>query len=347
MMVGDMVRSTAVAVLACLTLGGCGSGGQAPAGAQVVRVDGSSTVYPVSEAVAEAFQNEQRGRVRVPVGESGTGGGFQKFCRGEVDVVGASRPISTSEMAACVESNIQFVETPVVYDGLTIVVHPSNPINSLTVAQLRRFWEPAAEGTITNWNQVDPSFPDLPLQLYGPGAASGTFDFFTEAVNGERRASRVDYTPTEDDNVTVQGVSSNPGAMGYFGLAFYEANVGRVKALAIDNGAGPVLPSTETVASGVYQPLSRPLFVYFNAESLRRPAVRQFALFYLSHASEEATTVGYVPLPDASYVVYARRISTLTTGTAFAGNTPVGLTIDQLKELPLVNEPPPEETPTP
>ena len=333
-----LVAALGLALSAC---GGEGGGDQNTA-APAVRVDGSSTVGPVSEAVAEAFIAEYR--TQVTVGESGTGGGIAKFCRGELDVVGASRPISTEEVDACAAAGVRFVEAPIVFDGLTVVVHPSNPISSMTVDQLRRIWRPSAEAgaaeAVTNWRQVDPSFPDMPIQLFGAGTASGTFDFFTRAIMGEGGASRTDYTPSEDDNITVVGVANSEGAMGYFGYAYYEQNKDKLKALAIDTGEGPVAPTPETVATGAYQPLSRPMFIYINADSIARPAVRQFALFYLSHVAEEATRFGYVPLPEASYQVYADRITGGLTGTAFNGEMPVGLTIDELKALPLMNEAP-------
>jgi phosphate transport system substrate-binding protein len=305
---------------------------------QQVRVDGSSTVFPVSERIAEAFQARYGRRVRVPLGEAGTGGGFAKFCRGEADIVGASRPIELDEMEACAEAGIGFIEVPIVFDGITIVVNQSNPVTSLTVEQLRRMWEPAAERAVRNWRDIDPGFPDMPLSLFGPGTASGTFDFFTAAIMGEEGASRADFTPTEDDNVIVQGVSSSPGGLGYFGVAYYEANRDRLNAVAVDPGAGPVQPTLENVGAGVYQPLSRPLFIYVSDRSLRRPVVRQFALFYLSQVRQEANAVGYVPLPDESYAVYADRIRNGVTGTVFNGEGAVGVTIEELKRRPLLNE---------
>lgn len=335
---GSLRLAGAGLVLALLM--GCGQpGGGQGVSPPLIRVDGSSTVFPVSEKVAEAFMTAQRGRVRVAVAESGTGGGFAKFCRGETEFQGASRPITREEMAACEEAGITYVEMPVVFDGITVVVNPSNPVASMTLEELRRLWEPAAEGVVVNWRQVNPDWPDLDLRLYGAGTASGTFDFFTEAVMGQARASRVDYTPTEDDNVTVQGVSSNPGGIGYFGIAYYEQNRDRLRAVALDNGNGPIEPTLEAVANGAYQPLSRPLFVYVRAHALQRPEVRQFALFYLSHAAEGAQAVGYVPLPDASYTHYAERITQLRTGTAFNGQTAVGLTMEELKQRPLSDEP--------
>ncbi len=304
-----------------------------------IQIDGSSTVFPLAEAVAESFQQQTQGRVRVTVGESGTGGGFRKFCRGETHISNASRPISTSEMATCRAAGIQYVEIPVAFDALTVVVHPSNPLRSITTAQLRRIWEPDAQGRITNWRQVDPSFPDLALSLYGPGTASGTFDYFTEAVNGRSRASRSDYTPSEDDNVIVQGVASNQGAMGYFGLAYYEENRSRLRALSIDSGNGPVEPSVANAENGTYAPLSRPMFIYINAAALRRPQVQQFAQYFVNNAARYAQQVDYVPLPASAYQTYMQRVQRRTQGTAFGGRQAIGVTIAEVIARPLVVEP--------
>lgn len=312
---------------------------QATAQPFTIQIDGSSTVFPLSEAVAEGFQQQTQGRVRVTVGESGTGGGFRKFCRGEIHISGASRPIRTSEMATCAAAGIQYVEIPVAFDGLTVVVNPSNPIRSMTVAELRRIWEPAAQGRVTNYRQVNPSFPDMAMQLYGAGSASGTFDYFTEAVNGTARASRTDYTPTEDDNVTVQGVANNAGGLGYFGLAYYEENRSRLRGLAIDNGNGPVEPSVANVTNGTYAPLSRPIFIYVNAAALRRPQVAQFVQHYVNNAGASAARVGYVPLPAAAYATYLQRAQRRQVGTAFGGRQAIGITIEQLIARRLVMTP--------
>ncbi|MBL8549590.1 MAG: PstS family phosphate ABC transporter substrate-binding protein [Hyphomonadaceae bacterium] len=318
-------------------LSACGPGGGQKAkssGVQTVRVDGSSTVFPLSEAAAEQFMAENSGRVRVTVGESGTGGGFAKFCRGETEVQDASRPILETEMATCRAADIPYVEIPIAFDGLTVVVHPSNPLNSVTIAQLKRVWEPQAEGQIMNWRQANPAWPNMPLQLFGAGTASGTFDFFTEAVVGTAKSSRTDFTPTEDDNVTVQGVATNPGAMGFFGIAYYEQNKQRLKALAIDAGAGPIAPNADTVAAGTY-PLARPMFLYANANALRRPAVQQFVQFYVANAARIAPQVGYIPLPASAYETYAARVRDRTAGTAFGGHQDVGANIAEVLARPL------------
>ena len=324
----------AVAAVAIAALAACGQGGsEAPAGgttSEQISIDGSSTVFPLAEAAAEAFTNSQTAAARVTVGESGTGGGFGKFCRGETQISNASRPIKAEEMAACASANIQYIEIPIAFDGISVVVHPSNPLTNITMAQLSRAWAPAAERTVTQWRQVTPQGPNIALQLFGPGTASGTFDYFTEAVNGDGGASRTDYTPSEDDNVVVQGVAGNPGAMGYFGYAYYEQNRERVKALSI-NG---VAPSPETIASGAY-PLSRPMFIYVNAEALRRPQVRRFVNYFIENAATLSPRVGYVPLPAEAYAAYAQRVAGNHTGTAFGGHNEIGLSIAELLARPL------------
>jgi len=266
-----------------------------------IRIDGSSTVFPLTEAMAEEFQYAYP-NVMVTVAESGTGGGFEKFCRGETDANDASRHIKDEELAACTEAGIEPVELAVAYDGLSVVVHPSNTwAECLTVAELNAIWAP--DSTVTNWSQVREGFPDAALTLFGPGADSGTFDYFTEEINGETDASRSDFTQSEDDNVLVTGVAGDPNALGYFGFAYYAPNADKVKAVAIDNGAGCVAPSFETIADGTYAPLSRPLFIYPSKASLARPEVAAFFRFYLHVAPEilgpDATAgqIAYVPLP--------------------------------------------------
>jgi phosphate transport system substrate-binding protein len=302
---------------------------------QTIRVDGSSTVFPLSEAAAEGFSIENRGGVRVTVGESGTGGGFRRFCRGETEVQGASRPIKQAEMESCRNAGIAYIELPVAFDGITVVVNKDNPVDTITVEQLRRIWSPESERRVNNWCDVDPSWPNMPLRLFGAGTASGTFDFFTEAVNGDGGASRTDYTPTEDDNVTVIGVMGNRGAMGYFGIAYFEQNRDRLKALSIDAGHGPVAPTTESVADARYQPLSRPIFIYVAARAMERPAVRDFVRYYLTHAGRLAPEVGYVPLPDAAYAEYLNRALAGRTGTAFGGEADIGASIEEVMARPL------------
>ncbi len=307
-----------------------------PAHAQMVRIDGSSTVFPITEAVAEDFQKSVRGKVRVTVGISGTGGGFKKFCRGETDFSNASRPILKSEMDACKAAGVQYYELPVAYDALTVVMNPQNTwIKSLTPAELKRMWEPAAQGKIKTWKQVNPAWPDQPLKLFGPGADSGTFDYFTEAVNGKSKASRGDFTASEDDNVLVQGVARDVNALGYFGFAYYTENQDKLKAVPIAPAPGKpgVSPSTETVENGTYQPLSRPIFVYVNARSLERPEVRQFLDFYMKNADPLVREVKYVPLPQKAYRYNLEHIAKKQLGTKFGGENKVGLTIEDLMKL--------------
>ena len=298
---------------------------------KIIKIDGSSTVYPITEAVAEEYQKAKK--VKVTVGISGTGGGFKKFCRGETDVQNASRPILKKEMDACKEAGIQYIELPIAYDGLTVVVNKKNDwAKSLTVADLQKIWSPASQGKIKNWNQVNPKFPDRALKLFGAGSDSGTFDYFTEAVNGKAKSSRGDYTASEDDNVLVQGVSSDIGGLGYFGLAYYEENQSKLNAVAIsDKGKPAVLPSIASVKDGTYQPLSRPLFVYVNATSgAFKPEVKAFVDFYLANAPKLVKEVKYVPLPDNEYAAVTAHWKKLKAGTGFGGVPEVGVKIEEL-----------------
>ncbi len=282
----------------------------------VIKVDGSSTVYPITEAVAEEFQKETRGQTRVTVGISGTGGGFKKFCNGETHISDASRPIKDSEREKCAAKDVDFIEIPVAYDALTVVVNKDNDwANSMTVEDLKKMWDSPAKGKIKKWNQVRPEWPNQKLKLYGPGSDSGTFDYFNEVIIGKEGSSRSDYTASEDDNVLVQGVAQSEGAIGYFGFAYYEANKRRLKAVAIDGGDGPVLPSAETVNDGTYKPLSRPIYIYVNAKAAKDiPELKQFVEFYIDNAPELVTEVAYVPLPDEDYAKALTRFQTGETG---------------------------------
>lgn len=301
-------------------------------GTAEVKVDGSSTVYPITEAIAKEFQSNQTGKAQVMVGVSGTGGGFKKFCAGETDINNASRPILTAEMEACNKAGVRYIELPVAFDALTVVVHPQNDwAKDITVAELKKMWSKAAQGKITRWKQIRADWPDRPLNLYGAGKDSGTFDYFTEATVGQLKASRSDYTASEDDNVLVEGVSKDPNALGYFGLAYYEANQGKLKALAVDNGFGTVLPSRQTVEKGRYQPLSRPLFIYINARSAQnKPEVQDFVNFYIKKAPALVSSVGYVPLPVEAYHLDSVHFSRGKVGTVFAGEAQLNLTIGEL-----------------
>lgn len=266
-----------------------------------IEIDGSSTVYPVTEAIAEEFRAVAPD-VHVTIGVSGTGGGFKKFSRGETMISNASRPIKDSEAQTCKENGIEYVELEVAYDGLAVVANPENDwCDYLTVEELKKIWEPEAQGVITNWNQVRDGFPDAPLNLFGPGTASGTFDYFTEAIVGESGKSRGDFMPSEDDHVLVQGVAGDKNALGFFGLAYFEENADKLKLVAVDGGDGPVKPSLETVMNGTYKPLSRPLFIYVNSEGAKRPEVVKFVEFYLNNASKIAEDVGYVSAPQNEY----------------------------------------------
>jgi len=325
-------RSAAVAAMLAMIAGDAIAQTSAPF---TITIDGSSTVFPISEAVAEGFQQQTQGRIRVAVGESGSSAGLRRFCRGEIHIANSSRPIRSSEMATCAAAGIQYVEVPVAFDGITVVVHPSNPLRSLTVAQLREIWQPGSR--VNNFSQV--GGPNLAMQLFGPGSASGTFEYFTEAVNGTARSSRTDYTPSEDDNVLVQGVANNAGGMAYFGLAYYEENHSRLRALAIDSGQGPVAPSQETVRTGAYAPLSRPIFIYVNAAALRRPQVQQFVQYYINNAAAVSQRVGYVPLPPAAYQAYLQRVQRRQAGTAFGGRAVIGASIDEVVQRRLVQTP--------
>jgi phosphate transport system substrate-binding protein len=300
--------------------------------AQVVKIDGSSTVYPVTEAVAEEFQKANKG-LKVTVGVSGTGGGFKKFCRAETDISNASRPISASEMADCKTAGVEYFELPVAFDALTVVINPKNAwLKQATVAELKKMWEPAAQGKIMRWNQINPAWPDQPIKLFGAGSDSGTFDYFTEAIVGKSKSSRGDFTASEDDNVLVQGVAGDVNAIGYFGFAYYAENTGKLKALPIveKEGKPAVSPSAETVIAGTYQPLARPIFIYINAKSMARPEVKKFVDFYMTQGAKMAKEVKYVPLPANIYTSNLKHIADNKKGTIFGGKNEVGISIEEL-----------------
>lgn len=300
--------------------------------AQVVKIDGSSTVYPVTEAVAEEFQKANKG-LRVTVGVSGTGGGFKKFCRNEIDIADASRPIQASEMEICRAAGVEYIELPVAFDALTVVINPKNTwLKQATVAELKKMWEPAAQGKVLRWNQVNPAWPDQPMKLYGAGSDSGTFDYFTEAIVGKSKSSRGDFTASEDDNVLVQGVAGDVNALGYFGYAYYAENTNKLKALPIveKEGKPAVSPSAETVIAGTYQPLARPIFIYVNTKSLAKPEVKKFVDFYMTQGAAMAKEVKYVPLPAPIYKANIKHIAEMKKGTIFGGKNEVGISIEEL-----------------
>ena len=274
-----------------------------------IKIDGSSTVYPITEAVAEEFRVDNP-EVKVTIGISGTGGGFKKFGRGETDISDASRPIKQKEIEICQESNISYVDLEVAYDGLAVIINPENDwVDYFTVDELKKLWEPAAQGVIVKWNQIRPEWPDEEIHLFGPGVASGTYDYFTEAIVGESGSSRGDFTASEDDNVLVQGVAGDKFGLGFFGLAYFEENIDKLKLVAVDGGGGPVQPSIETVSNGTYTPLSRPLFIYINSTAAKRKEIQEFVRFYIENAPELSKEVGYVPLPEELYTKQAEKFS--------------------------------------
>jgi len=298
---------------------------------KIVKIDGSSTVFPITEAVAEDFQKAMKGAVKVTVGISGTGGGFKKFCRGEIDIVDASRPILEKEMADCKAAGVQYVEMPVAFDALTVVVNPKNNwSNVITVAELKKMWEPAAQAKVTRWNQVNPAWPDEPIKLYGAGADSGTFDYFTEAIVGKAKSSRGDFTASEDDNVLVQCVASDKNGLGFFGFAYYVENQKKLKAVAVEAGKGPVIPSEKTVEDGTYQPLSRPIFIYVNIKSAEKPEVREFVEFYMKNAVALVKEVKFFSLPAQAYSINLEHLNKKKAGTVFGGKPEVGLRIEEV-----------------
>jgi phosphate transport system substrate-binding protein len=315
------MTKTVIFALSFLAMTACGGGGgsdeDGPGLGGSIRIDGSSTVYPITEAAAEEFNAKQRS-VRITIGVSGTGGGFKKFCAGEVEITGASRTIKDSEKALCAEGGVEFIELPVAYDGISVVVHPSNDfVDHLTVAELKTIWSPEAEDKLTHWNQVRASFPNTKLALFGPGPDSGTFDYFTRKINGAAQASRGDYTASEDDNTLVHGVANNEGALGYFGFAYYAENPSKLKAVPIKAGEGPaVSPSLQSIGDGSYKPLSRPVFIYVRKDAADRPEVEAFVEFYLGEGLPLAEEVGYITLPDAEAAAARSRFSSRTVGSA-------------------------------
>ena len=329
----------AIALVSATTAAACGGGSSESAASNaapaVIQLDGSSTVFPISEAVAEEFQKANPG-TRVTVGISGTGGGFQKFCRGETDISDASRPIRPTEIETCKKAGIEYIELPIAYDGLAVVVNPKNTwATSVTVAELKTLWSPDAQGNVLRWNQVRSSWPNREVRLFGAGVDSGTYDYFTEAVVGKEGASRGDFTSSEDDNVLVQGIGSDELALGFLPFAYVEQNHDKLKLVPVDdgkaeNGNGPLAPSAETVRNGTYQPLSRPLFIYVAKKAAERPEVQKFVDAYFG-ASALIREVGYVELTPQIYDLAKKHFAERKVGTAFgAGGSQVGLTLEQL-----------------
>lgn len=311
------------------------SAGVTPGPAPVIPIDGSSTVFPITEAVAEEFQ--KKNAARVTIGVSGTGGGFKKLCAGEIAVAGASRPIKPSEVELCAKNQVSYIELPVAYDGIAVVVHRDNSfVDRMTVQELRTLWAPAAQAKVTRWSQVRAGWPDEEIHLFGAGVDSGTYDYFTQAIVGKEHASRGDYTSSEDDNVLVTGISTDKNALGFFGYAYYLENQDKLKIVPIDdedetNGAGAIIPSVESVSNGTYQPLSRPIFIYVHAEKAKLSEVQSLIHYYLNEGRALVTEVGYIPLPDKAYALATSRFDRGTLGSVFEGKgSQVGVTIESL-----------------
>jgi phosphate transport system substrate-binding protein len=326
----NVKRFTATAAVAAAAWGCGGGGGQGESGGLggTVHIDGSSTVFPITEAVAEEFGREHRD-VRVTVGISGTGGGFKKFLLAESDINDASRAIKEAEADRATAVGIEFIELPVAYDGISVVVHSDNPfVDHFTVEELEKIWQPGS--TVQRWSDIRPGWPADEVRLYGPGVDSGTFDYFTEAVNGKAQVCRADFTASEDDNVLVKAVSGDKNSLGFFGFAYYAENETALKAVLIDGGAGPVAPSFETINNGTYSPLSRPIFIYVNRTAADRAEVNAFVDYYLEHARLLVTEVGYVPLPDRVYDLARERFAGRVTGSAFLGKETMGVKIEDV-----------------
>ena len=306
--------------------------GAAQAQTKTIAIDGSSTVFPVSEAIAEEFQKSTKGAVRVTVGISGTGGGFKKFCRGETDISNGSRPILKQEIDACKQAGIEFIELPIAFDALTVAVSPKNKFvpECITVAELKKIWEPAAQGKVMNWSDVNPKWPNQKMSLFGAGADSGTFDYFTEAVVGKAKSSRADFTASEDDNVLVQGIENDVNSLGYIPYAYYAPHQKQMRALAIDGGKGCILPSTEAVQKGTYNPLGRPLFIYVSKKAAEKPEVKQYIEFALTKGAPLIEEVKYLPLPKEAYDTALKHFKEGRVGSVFGGVPEVGLSIEEL-----------------
>lgn len=329
------------AVVALAATGGVAAASASLAADKEVKIDGSSTVYPITEAVAEEFMKANRG-INVTVGVSGTGGGFKKFTRGETDISNASRPILGKEIEDAKKNGVEFIELPVCFDALTVVINRENTwAETMTTAELKKLWEPEAQGKVMKWSDIRPEWPNQPIKLFGAGTDSGTFDYFTEAIMGKSKSSRGDFTASEDDNILVRGVEGDKHALGFFGYSYYAAHDKKLKAVKIDwdkDQLGPVAPSMETVINGTYNPLSRPLFIYVNRKSAEtKPEVRQFVEFYLKNAPKLSKEVKMVQLPDNVYELAQSRFSKMETGTAFGGHAEVGVSITELMKRPLKN----------
>lgn len=323
-----------------LSLSACSKKNKAGGGgAKSIKIDGSSTVFPISEAVAEEFQNSKRGQVRVTVAASGTGGGFKKFCGGETQLTGASRPIRPVEVELCKKNGVEFIELPVAFDGIAIVLHPENTwAGEITVADLKKMWQPEAQAKIKKWSDVRPDWPDQNLRLFGPGVDSGTYDYFTKAIVGKEHSSRGDFNSSEDDNIIVQGVSTDKNALGFFGFAYYVENKDKLKLAGVDdgkadNGNGFIKPSLETISNNTYQPLSRPIFMYVSKKAAQEQHVKDLVHFYLNEGAKLSEEVGYIPLPPRAYKLAATRFDSGKIGSVFeGGGSKVGVSVEKLLE---------------
>lgn len=305
----------------------------ASAQTKTITIDGSSTVFPVSEAVAEEFQKAKKNEVRVTVGISGTGGGFKKFCRGETDISNGSRPILKQEMEECAKNGVKFIEMPIAFDALTVAVSPKNKtLECISVADLKKIWEPAAQGKVMNFSDVNPAWPNKKMTLFGAGADSGTFDYFTEAVNGKAKSTRADFTASEDDNVLVTGIERDENALGYIPFAYYEPHKDKLKALGIDEGKGKgcVKPSLEAVTAGTYNPLARPLFIYISTKAAEKAEVKDYVEFLMTKGPALVKEVKYLPLPPAAYATAHKHFKDGRVGTVFGGVPEVGVSIEDL-----------------
>ena len=305
--------------------------------AQIIKIDGSSTVYPITEAVAEEFQKIEKGKTRVTVGISGTGGGFKKFCNGETDISNASRPIKPTEVELCKKNSIEYIELPVAYDGIALMINPKNNwVSHMTVKELKKIWEPGAQGKIKKWNQIRTAWPDKEIHLFGAGVDSGTYDYFTEAIVGKEHSSRGDFTSSEDDNVLVQGISTDVLSLGFFGMAYYENNKDKLKLVGIDdendaNGKGPILPTYDNILKGIYQPLSRPIYIYLSKKSADKSEIKRFTEYYMKSGADLSKEVGYIALPDKAYELALKRFEKRITGSVFGGQgSQIGVKIEEL-----------------
>src|SRR3990172_5563483 len=305
--------------------------------APVIKIDGSSTVYPITEAVAEEFQKIEKGKTRVTVGISGTGGGFKKFCNGETDISNASRPIKPTEVELCKKNSIEYIELPVAYDGIALMINPKNNwVRHMTVKELKKIWEPAAQGKIKKWNQIRTAWPDKEVHLFGAGGDSGRYVYFCEAIVGKEHSSPGGFTSSEEDNVLVQGISTDVLSLGFFGMAYYENNKDKLKLVGIDdendaNGKGPIFPTYDNILKGIYKPLSRPIYIYLSKKSADKPEIKRFAEFYMKSGADLSKEVGYIALPDKAYELALKRFEKRITGSVFGGQgSQIGVKIEEL-----------------